>query len=190
MYSNLNRDLFMKFWLVVLGLIVAACAAPSPTPAPGPDLAAEERAIRAADSTWLAAAVRHDAAGEAALFSDDAIAYRDQADPITGPAAYQTYLAQYYVDNPQVATNWVTRSITVAASGDLAVQTGTFTEANAGAKGDVTRQNNFVTVWKKVNGQWRVAIDIGQPIAAAKPKSNLRDFRISPSVADPCRATR
>ena len=159
----------MKFRLVVLGLVVAACAAPSPTPAPGPDLAAEERAIRVADSTWLAAAVRHDAPGEAALFADDAIAYRDQADPITGPAAYQTYSAKYYVDNPKVVESWVTRSITMAASGDLAVQTGTFTETNAGAKGGVTRQNNFVTVWKKVNGQWKVAIDIGQPISAAQP---------------------
>ena len=126
-------------------------------------------AIRVADSTWLAAAVRHDAPGEAAIFADEGIAYRDQADPIMGPAAYQAYSAKYYMDNPQVATNWVTRSITVAASGDLAVQTGTFTEANAGAKGDKTNQSNFVTVWKKVNGQWKVAVDIGQPIPPAKP---------------------
>jgi ketosteroid isomerase-like protein len=166
---NLNTDASMKSRLAILGLLVVACASPSPTPAPGPDLAAEERAIRAADSTWLAAAVAHDAAAEARMFADDGAAYRDQADPIVGPAAYQAYSAKYYVDNPKVAANWATRSITIAASGDLAVQTGTFTETNAGPKGDTTRRANFVTVWKKVNGEWKVAIDTSQPIAVAKP---------------------
>ena len=159
----------MRSPIALLGLVVAACASPAPTPAPGPDLAAEERAIRSADSVWMSAVARHDAAVEGTVYADDGIAYREMADPLVGPAAYQAFATKYYAENPKVEGGWITRSITVAASGDLAVQTGTYTDSNGGPKGNQTRHGNFITVWKKVNGQWKVAADIGQPFTPAKP---------------------
>jgi ketosteroid isomerase-like protein len=144
-----------------LALTLAACASSPPPPAPAPDLAAAEQAIRAKDATWLAAAASRDAAGAAAIFADDGMAFRDMAEPLTGPAAYQAH---------EAVSSWTTRSIVVAASGDLAVQTGTYTETGAGPKGDKENRGNFVTVWKKVGDDWKVAADIGQPIVpAAKP---------------------
>lgn len=150
-------------------LALAACASPPPPP-PAPDLAAAEQAVRARDATWLAAAAARDPAGEAALFAEDGIAYRDMADPLVGPAAYLAYSTKFYADNPKSVTTWTTRSIQVAPSGDLAVQTGTFTETGAGPKGDKENRANFVTAWKKVGDQWMVAVDISQPIPPpAKP---------------------
>ena len=150
------------FATVTLALALAACAKPAPPP-PTVDLAAEERAIRAADSTWLAAAAKRDAAGEAAVFADDGLAFRGMADPLTGPAGYQAFETKYYADNPKSVSTWTTRSITVAASGDMAVQTGSYTETGAGPKGDGTIVGNFLTYWKKVNGQWKVAADMSSP---------------------------
>jgi uncharacterized protein (TIGR02246 family) len=122
------------------------------------------------DATWLAAAAARDPAGEAAMFADDGLAYRDLAEPLSGPAAYQAYATKFYADNPKSVTTWTTRSIQVAASGDLAVQTGTFTETGGGPKGDKENRANFVTVWRKVGDQWKVAVDISQPIPPpAKP---------------------
>jgi len=148
----------MRTTIAALGVALAlgACATPAPPPPQAPDLAAAEQAIRAMDATWLAAAAARDGAGEAAMFAEDGLAYRDLADPLSGPAAY-----------PKSVTAWTTRSIQVAASGDLAVQTGTFTETGAGPKGDKENRANFVTVWKKVGDQWKVAIDISQPIPPA-----------------------
>jgi uncharacterized protein (TIGR02246 family) len=155
----------MRTTVATLGfaLALAACASPPPAP-PAPDLAAEEQAIRAADATWIAAATARDAAGEAAMYAADGIAFRDMAEPLTGPAAFQEFATKYYADNPKAVSTWTTRSIQVAPSGDWAVQTGTYTETGAGPKGDTENRGNFVTVWKKVDGQWKVATDIGQPI--------------------------
>jgi ketosteroid isomerase-like protein len=132
-----------------LALTLAACASPPPPP-PAPDLAAAEQEIRSTDAAWLAAAGARDAAGEAALFAEDGIAYREMAEPLAGPAAYQAYSIKYFADNPKAVSTWTTRAVHVAPSGDLAVQTGTFTETAAGPKGDKENHGNFVTVWKKV----------------------------------------
>ncbi len=158
-----------KVTALVLALALAACASPPPPP-PAPDLAAAEQAIRAKDAMWVAAAAARDAAGEAAMFADDGMAFRDMAEPLAGPAAYQAYATRFYADNPKSVSSWTTRSVVVAPSGDFAVQTGTYTETGAGPRGDKENRGNFVTVWKKVGDEWKVAVDIGQPIPPpAKP---------------------
>jgi uncharacterized protein (TIGR02246 family) len=154
--------------ILALALALGACATPAPPPPPAPDLAAEEAAIRKQDSVWLAAAAARDAAGEAAVFAEDGVAYRGQSEPLAGPAAYQAFQTKYYADNPKSVTTWTTRSITVASSGDMAVQTGAYSEAGVGPKGTGTNNGNFLTHWKKVNGQWKVAADMSSPNEAAR----------------------
>jgi len=55
-----------------------------------------------------------------------------------------------------------TNQIKIAASGDLAVQAGEGRITALGANGEdqSVRRQRFVTVWKKVNGEWKVAHDI------------------------------
>src|SRR5688572_2020444 len=160
----------MRTAVAALGLAftLAACASPPPPP-PAPDLAAAEQAVSAKDATWLAAATARDAAGAAAMFADDGKAFRNMAEPLTGPAAYQAYQTRFYADNPKAVSSWTTRSVVVAASGDIAVQTGTYADSGLGPKGDKEERGNFVTVWKKVGDDWKAAVDIGQPIPPAKP---------------------
>ena len=154
----------------VLLLLAGACAQPAPAPPPGPDLAAEERAIRDADAAWLKAAQAHDAAAEAATIAADGIVYRTNQDPATGPAGYQALRERDLKENPKHMPSWTTDRIQVAASGDLAVQTGTYNVTGLGPKGDVTDTGRFVTVWKKVGGAWKVAHDIGASTVPAPKK--------------------
>jgi len=49
----------------------------------------------------------------------------------------------------------------MAESGDLAIQTGEYHLTSLGPKADGDDKGRFVTVWKKVNGEWKVAHDIG-----------------------------
>jgi uncharacterized protein (TIGR02246 family) len=146
-------------------LLVVACsqpAPPAPAPAaPKPDLAAEEKAIRAMDARWLKAAMARDGAGEAASFASDGTAYREHLQPIAGPAAYQAYATKFYADNPKANVTWSTDAIHVAESGELAVQVGESRTTGLGAKGEGEDRTRFVTVWKKVGGEWKVAYDIG-----------------------------
>lgn len=160
--------------IVALGLLVGACAQPAPAPVPKPDLADDEKAIREMDARWLKAAQSRDPGGEAAAFADDGVAYREHNDPLVGPAAYQAFQTKFYADNPKVTTTWSTDAIRVAESGDMAVQTGQFSNSALGPKGDGEDKGRFVTVWKKVNGEWKVAHDISsttmpEPVAETKP---------------------
>ena len=148
-------------FVAVLAVLAGACAAPAPPPPPQPDLVAEERAIRDADDRWLKAAQARDAAGEAAVIAPDGIVYRTNMDPAVGPDAFKALQEKTYAENPKVTVDWASDSITVAQSGDMAVESGTFKVSGLGPKADVSDTGKFLTVWKKVNGVWKVAFDMG-----------------------------
>jgi len=147
--------------LAALVLLVGGCSQPAPAPVAGPDLASEERAIRDMDARWLQAAQAKDAAGEAAMFAEDGVAYREHVEPLAGPAAYQAYVTKFQADNPMVNVTWTTDAIRIADSGDLAVQTGEYHLTALGPRGDREDRGRYVTVWKKVGDAWKVAHDIG-----------------------------
>lgn len=147
--------------VAVLSFLVGGCSQPAPAPVAGPDLASEERAIRDLDARWLQAAQAKDAAGEAAMFASDGVAYREHVEPLAGPAAYQAYVTKFNMDNPMVNVSWTTEAIRVAESGDLAVQTGEYRLMALGPRGGREDRGRYVTVWKKVGGEWKVAHDIG-----------------------------
>ena len=95
------------------------------------------------------------------MFVSDGVAYREHNDPLVGPAAYEAFQTKFYADNPKAGATWSTDAIRVAESGDLAIQTGAFHNTALGAAGDREDKGRFVTVWKKTNGEWKVAHDIG-----------------------------
>jgi uncharacterized protein (TIGR02246 family) len=146
--------------LVLLASLFASCSQPAPASAPKPDMATEEKAIREADATWLKAAQARDASAEAAVFATDGVAYREHTDPLVGPVAFQEWSAKEYVENPKEVAAWTTEAIQITDSGELAVQTGQFHVAGLGPKGDGEDKGRYVTIWKKVNGEWKVAHDI------------------------------
>jgi ketosteroid isomerase-like protein len=103
----------------------------------------------------------------AALFAEDGIIFRAQNEPVAGHAAIQEYMAAEYTKNPTSRVEWTTDRVEVAASGDLASEYGTYSETNDTGEGD---QGRFVTVYRKVNGEWKVAADMSastKPAAAA-----------------------
>jgi uncharacterized protein (TIGR02246 family) len=145
---------------IALGFFVAACSPPVPAPPAKPDLASEEQAIRDQDARWLKAEETRDAAGAAAVFASDGVAYREHLDPIVGPTAFQAYVNKFSADNPNVKVTWSTDAIRMAESGDVAIQTGEYHLTALGPKADGEDKGRFVTIWKKINGEWKVAHDI------------------------------
>ena len=153
----------MRFCAVVtfLFLCMSACSQQAAGPAAKPDLSGEEKAIREMDARWLKAAQSRDAAGEAAMFANDGVAYREHVEPLVGPAAFQAWDAKLLADNPKQTSSWTTESIQFADSGNMAIQTGQYHITGIGQKGDGEDKGRFVTIWKKVRGEWKVAHDIG-----------------------------
>jgi uncharacterized protein (TIGR02246 family) len=147
--------------IVVFACLVAACSQPPPPPVAKPDLAAEEKAIRDVDAQWLKAVQDRNAEASAAVFAGDGVSYRTHLEPAVGPAAIQAANAKDMAENPKMVWTWTTDSIQIAESGEIAAQTGQYHFSAMGPKGNGEDKGRFVTVWKKVGGQWKVAHDIG-----------------------------
>lgn len=145
--------------VVAVGLAVTliACA---PQPAPRLDLAAEEQAVRALSMRWLEMEKAKDTAGILALFTDDAIVFREDREPIVGHSAIQEYMAGESAANPQQVVEWSTDRVYVAASGDLATEFGTWSTSVGGPTGTDADSGRYITTYRKINGAWKVAADM------------------------------
>ena len=100
------------------------------------------------------------------MFAVDGVSYHDGQEPLVGPAAILAWEQKAVTSHPKAKITSTTDHILIAASGDLAVQTGEGQLTSLGENGEdqkVHRQR-FVTVWKKVNGAWKVAHDIATNI--------------------------
>jgi ketosteroid isomerase-like protein len=155
--------------IVLLMSLFVACSQQTPAPVSKPDLAMEEKAIRDTDAQWLKAVQNRDLAAGAAMFASDGVAYREHMEPLVGPAAIQAFNAKDLVDNPKSTMMWTTDSVLIAESGELAIQTGQYHLTGLGPKGDREDKGRFVTGWKKVGNEWKVAYDIGSTTMPEPP---------------------
>lgn len=164
---------FAPALVVGLGLFVVACApstpAPAPSSAPAVDLAAEEKAIRDLDARWAKAVQARDVAAEVAMFAPDGMVYR-QHNPPLDRTAFEAFETKFFADNPKSSGGWETTGVHVAAAGDMAIQTGQYNTTGLGPMGQGADKGSFVTVWKKVNGEWKVAHDISTTTMPEAPK--------------------
>jgi uncharacterized protein (TIGR02246 family) len=146
-------------YLAALVVCLTSGCAPAPRP---PDLAAEAKTIRELAARWQKALLDRDAAGQAAMFAPDGIEYHDRQAPLVGPEAILAWESKAASNHPKAVITTTTNEIRIAASGDLAVQSGEgrITGLGKGGEDHSVRTQRFVTVWKKVNGEWKVAHDI------------------------------
>lgn len=133
---------------------VAACQ----PGAPKVDLAAEEAAIRAQVAAFNAAVAAYDDSAAAAIYAPDAVLLPPNQARQTGTAAIEQLVAGL---EPLKATFVVTpATIVIAASGDLAVEEGTWTTSIPAASGAAFEDNGkYLVAWKKVNGTWLTQFD-------------------------------
>lgn len=134
-----------------------------------PDLKAEEQAIRTISKKWMELTKKHDNAACAALFSDDGVAYGMNKEPSVGPAAIKKHFTEQDAKSPKADDNWSTERVELSASGDLAVEYGAYSVTGLGPNGTESDMGKYVTVYRKVNGVWKVSADMGsstKPVAS------------------------
>ena len=141
----MSTRLFAAGLIPCAAVVLAACG-------PRVDLASEEAAIRDVAARWAAMDRERDAAGVAALFAEDASLVWDDRRPVRGRAAIEEHMATSYLENPSGEGDWGPDRIDVAASGDLAVEHGSW--RNPGSEG------RYMTVHRKLDGEWRVIADM------------------------------
>jgi uncharacterized protein (TIGR02246 family) len=161
---NMSQSIFT---MLAAGLLLAGCAkkeeAPPPPAepaAPAVDIAAEEQAIRNRSAEWMNFANAKDIASVVKVFSPDVITAYDGTVQ-RGLAEVQAGAERGLKENPNSVIAWSSTGVRVAASGDLAVETGNITIDPDGEGKKPATTGVFVTAWEKVDGAWRVMADAG-----------------------------
>jgi len=134
------------------------------------DRTADEQAIRTLSERWLAAQRKMDVDAILTNFASDAAAvYGGKL--LNGRDAirrnYESDFATLPKERPGYMPSWKTTRVEVAQAGDLAYEAGTYEDTWNGGKG--VERGNYLTVWRKVGGDWKVARDMATP--ESKPAS-------------------
>jgi uncharacterized protein (TIGR02246 family) len=159
--------------LALGGVIAAGCTTP-----PAPDTGGAARAVAVADSAWSAAAESRDLEASAAALADDGIMFPPGQPPVVGRAAAREFMRQSFAI-PGFSASWVTDTVVVAGSGDLAYTMGRSRYIVPDTTGGLdTLYAKAVGIWRRdADGKWRAVADIWNespqgprvvPVAAAR----------------------
>jgi len=146
---------------LAVGLFLVACKQPVAPPAEAPDTrATDESAIRGLSKEWTAAAQAKDSEKFLSYYAEDAVLMLEESPDFTGAPAIREAVTGMMQD-PNFSLSFDTTSIAVARSGDLATELSTYTLTftDPKTKQPATQKGMGLTVWKKVGGQWKVAVD-------------------------------
>ena len=141
--------------IVIVSLVaIVGCGKGQPTV----DLTAEAQAVRDATMEWLTVHQAKDFARSAAYYAPDGIAFYPNQDPLVGPAAIQAYFEALATKLPDFSGSCTVDKVVVAASGDMAVETGSCVHSNEGKEVD---RGKYVLTWRKVDGAWKATTNMG-----------------------------
>ena len=148
--------------VAVLFLLMVVTPACQQQPAPPPDTrAADESAIRAAETEWSNRASAKDLEGILSNYAEDASMLPPNAPIATGKEAIRKAWSEMLA-LPGMALSWQTIKVEVARSGDLAYTHGSYEMSVNDAKGKPVKDlGKYATVWKKqADGSWKAVADI------------------------------
>jgi ketosteroid isomerase-like protein/quercetin dioxygenase-like cupin family protein len=117
----------------------------------------DERAIRDASQAWQRYIARQQVDSIVALHMPDAIVMMANTPVVVGSNGVRAGWGEA-VKLPGLDMKWTPQRIDVA-SPTRATEYGTYTESYDTPNGKAHDSGTYVTLWQKVNGKWRVALD-------------------------------
>jgi ketosteroid isomerase-like protein len=166
----------MKYRRTVTGLSIAALAACTPAMVVNP--ADEEAAVRARSAAYLAAFQARNLELITGFLTPDAVLAFPNSPLLTGPAQVRTSVAEFLAAQ-NLSTTWSPARITVAGSGDLATEMGTYELGFDGPAGRVTDRGNYTTAWRKVGADWMIASDF---VTSSVPMPTPPEVNVSVTI--------
>lgn len=117
-------------------------------------------AIRKADQDWLRVFAAKDLAKSVDFVIADGSVLAPNAPIATGHDAISKSFAGFFA-LPDLKIEWRPNKVEAARSGEMGYSTGAYQMSfkDPGGK-TIEDRGKYVTVWKKQNGQWKVAYDI------------------------------
>jgi uncharacterized protein (TIGR02246 family) len=156
-----------KFQLAILSgistLLLAACSNEKTAPV---DLEKVKPEIQALEDAFAAAEKAKDAAAVAAYYSEDAISYGRNEEPVSGKAAIKDKIAQRIAKDTTGNTN-VYKVVDLFAEGNMLVEIGSWTMSNpSGTKVD---NGHYMSYFQKRDGKYVCVRDMSVTSNPAKP---------------------
>ena len=153
----------MKKLLMVIPLVILFCFTFScqqgedVTEEPVVDIAAEEEVIRKLTTDWFADELRRDMEASLSYLAPDAVLQLEGAPTIVGTTAIRAAYEEFF---KTPFTDWVmeSRTVIVAASGDLAYDFGSFKMVFEGSEGRTEVPQKSTIIWSKLEGQWKCVV--------------------------------
>ena len=155
---------------LVLLLVLAGCAAPAKAPEASADPTALRDAIQAREREWSAAFLASNAAGVAALYTEDGAQVQASGDWFRGHDGITRGMQAQFDTLAVTAREDITEE--VFAAGDYAVEIGHYSFQGT-SKADQTPRSGagrYMVLWRKdADGVWRIHRDIGSEAPPKKP---------------------
>lgn len=152
--------------LAAAALLVSSCDAKkeyangtSADAATSTSTTADEEAIRGQVTQWLALIKSKDSTAIAQLYTEDGAVMPPNAPIGKGQAAIQQTWAAM-MGTPGFDLAIIPDQIIVSASGDMALDRGTYRLTVAPSGKTMNDTGKYVVVWRKVGGEWKAAADI------------------------------
>lgn len=131
--------------MLVAGMAAAGCMQ-SAVPEPFPQDVAD---------AWVQRFAAHDAAGIAALYTEDAQLLPPDMEVVSGRAAIKEFVAK---NNPAGGPAFEFATIETLVFGDYAHRQGSYTVK--GPDGAALESGKFIELWKKTGGKWLIHRDM------------------------------
>lgn len=99
----------------------------------------------------------------------DARLFRNEHYPFAGKDAIQQALS-----TPTLANNvltWEPSAVDVSRSGDLGYTHGTYTLSSRNEPVKISQRGNYLRIWKKHEGSWKVVADVADPLPLEEKKN-------------------
>ena len=139
--------------LLVLALLLPSCTSAAIDPV------AERVALIEADRAFARETAGRGVEGWLDFHLEDAHNVPATGSVVVGHAAIRDRMTAFLADTTQVFT-WEPVFAEVAADGSLGFTYGDWSTSDS-ATDSVTSKGRYLTVWKKLNGEWKVTADIG-----------------------------
>lgn len=156
---------------IVAAVIGLSACKPAEQKAAKVDVAAEEQAIRAKETAWMAAYNKRDGKELAGQYEAEASLAANGTKLMTDAVGRGLFLDSMASD-PALKVDFASDRVIVAASGDLASSRGhyTMTYTDPVTKQPKTETGNYLTVYRKSSdGSWKAVEDFTTPGPAPAP---------------------